>query len=192
VPRPVAFVVEQFAPGVQIGAKVSDMRHAVAAMSYVPHLGFVGMPAETHSSLPGGGIVRFAQVRLLLDERTRSQPNPDPTHARVDAVEIVATDSYASSEIANALIVLFRRPPRDGCLHTSDENHLRDVHIWPTPNEHGGVALINDYQVGPVSRSAPPVPSMTSVLAFTGKFDGGRTLRGNYVDASCALTVQTQ
>src|SRR5437868_14679815 len=40
VPRPIAIIVDQFAPGVQIGASIYDARHAVAGMTYVPHLGF--------------------------------------------------------------------------------------------------------------------------------------------------------
>ena len=52
VPLPVATVVSQFAPGVEIGAKVSDARHSVAAMTYVPHLGFVGLPGHTVRTCP--------------------------------------------------------------------------------------------------------------------------------------------
>ena len=93
--------------------------------------------------------------------------------------------------------MLWRRPPRDGCLSTSEEGHLRDVHVWSTANDRGGVALISDFRTTPASSTTPtsytpPSPSLTSVLAFSGKFEGGRTLRGNYTDASCALTQQSQ
>ena len=30
-----------------------------------------------------------------------------------------------------------------------------------------------------------PGPMLTNVIAFTGKFDGGRTLRANYTDMQC-------
>src|SRR3982751_135960 len=68
VPRPVAIVIDQFAPGVSIGAKVTDVRHHVANMTYVPHLGYVGLPRRREPNLPNGYSVKFAQVRLLLDE----------------------------------------------------------------------------------------------------------------------------
>jgi hypothetical protein len=190
VPRPIAIVVDQFAPGVQIGAKVADMRHSVAAMTYVPHLGYVGMPKSAGANMPLGFYVNFLQVRLLLDERTRRQPAPDPAKARIDAVEIVSADPGAAAEISTAFLGIFRRPPRDGCLRTSrssDEGRFRDVHVWVTPNERGGLALISDFGASKSSLSRTPV--MTSVLAFTGKFDGGRTLRGDYTDASCTLVA---
>ena len=53
--EPVVAAVEEFAPGVEIGAKVADARRAVAAMTYVPHLGFVGLPGGTGADLPAGG-----------------------------------------------------------------------------------------------------------------------------------------
>jgi hypothetical protein len=187
VPRPIAIVVDQFAPGVQIGAKVADLRHSVAAMTYVPHLGYVGMPKSMGGNMPNGYSVNFLQVRLLLDERTRRELAPDPAKARVDAVEIVSADPGAPSDISAAFIGIFRRPPRDGCLRTSDEGRFRDVHVWTTPNERGGLALISDFGVSKDWRSRVPV--MTSVIAFTGKFDGGRTLRGDYTDAGCTLVV---
>jgi hypothetical protein len=190
VPRPIAVLVDQFAPGVQLGAKVADARHSVAAMTYVPHLGFVGMPGHRDGNLPNGYSVDFAQVRLLLDEKTRRQANPDPSSARIDAVEVVSADANASSDLATAFLMLFRRQPRAGCLRTSEEGHLRDVQVWPTPNERGGVALISEYLVDPTVR--PSGPRLTSVVAFTGKFEGGRTLRGNYTDAGCTLVLQSQ
>lgn len=190
VPRPIAVIVDQFAPGVQLGARVADARHSVAAMTYVPHLGFVGMPGHRDGNLPNGYSVSFAQVRLLLDEKTRRQPNPDPSSARIDAVEVVSADANASADLSTAFALLFRRPPRDGCLRTSEEGHFREVHVWPTPNERGGVALVNEFIADPTVQ--PRGPPMTSVVAFTGKFEGGRTLRGNYTDAGCTLVLQSQ
>src|SRR5437763_11944944 len=149
VPRPIAIIVDQSAPGVQIGASIYDARHAVAGMTYVPHLGFVGLPGQRDSNLPGNGVVRFAQVRLLLDEKTRVQPKPDQKHAHIDAVEIVSTDPSATSQLTEAFIMLWRKQPRDGCLSTSGEGHLRDVHIWSTSNDRGGVALISDFRTTP-------------------------------------------
>jgi hypothetical protein len=192
VPRPIAIIVDQFAPGVQIGAKVFDMRHSVAAMTYVPHLGYVGNPGQRDTNLPGYGVVHFSQVRLLLDEETRAQPNPNQKRARVDAVEIISIEPSASTQIASTFVMLSAKPPRDGCLRTSEEGHLREVHVWSTANERGGVALMSDFQTEAPSYTARRPPTITSVLAFSGKFDGGRTLRGNYVDASCALAQQAQ
>jgi hypothetical protein len=190
VPWPVAIIVNQFAPGVSIGSKVADARHAVAAMTYVPHLGFVGIPGSRGSNLPNGYSVKFSQVRLLLDEETRRLPNPDPAKARIDAVEIVSGDPSAASDIGQALTMTFRTAPRQGCLRTSDEDRVRDVQVWPTPNERGGLALISDHRATVADRERGP--QMTSVIGFVGKFDGGRTLRGNYTDASCLLVLQSQ
>jgi hypothetical protein len=187
VPRPIAILVDQFAPGVEIGARVSDMKHAVPAMTYVPHLGFVGMPGQRGANLPDGYSVRFEQVRLLLDETTRRQPNPNPAKARVDAVEVVTSESIAAGEIGQAFNIIFRKPPRLGCLHMSDESRLRDVQTWATPNERGGISIISDYRPDPKVRPSGPV--ITNVIAFVGNFDGGRTLRANYTDASCMLVV---
>ena len=183
VPRPVAFVVSKFAPGVEIGAKVADARRAVAAMTYVPHLGFVGLPGGTGTDLPAGGYATFVQVRLLLDEATRVKAHPDPAKSNIDAVEIVSADPSASTDISQALLMLFRRLPRNGCLRTSTEDRLREVRLWTTPNDRGGVALISDFNANPMTRT--PGPMITNVIAFTGKFDGGRTLRGNYTDMLC-------
>src|SRR5690242_12677638 len=99
VPRPVAIVVDQFAPGVSICAKVADVRHSVAAMTYVPHLGYVGIPGSRGTNLPNGYNVKFAQVRLLLDEETRRLPSPNPAKTRIDAVEIVSGEANAASDI---------------------------------------------------------------------------------------------
>lgn len=183
VPRPVAVVVEQFAPNVEIGAKVADVKRGVAAMTYVPHLGFVGVPDSRSPNLPSGYTINFSQVRLLLDERARQLPHPDPTKVRVDAVEILTGNQGISSEINSALMMTFRRNPRIGCLQSSDDSRPRLVQVWTTPNERGGVALITDFFVG-----TPPkltAPSITSVVAFVGKFEGSRTLRANYTDALC-------
>ena len=189
VPRPVAIIVDQFAPGVSIGAKVADVRRSVAAMTYVPHLGYVGIPGNRGGNLPNGYSVKFAQVRLLLDEETRRLPNPNPAKVRIDAVEIVSGESNAASDIGQALTMTFRSAPRVGCLRTSDDDRLRDVEVWPTPNERGGLALISDHRTTVADRERGP--QMTSVIGFVGKFDGGRTLRGNYMDASCSLVLQS-
>jgi hypothetical protein len=189
VPLPVAAVVQQFAPNVEIGAKVADVKRGIAAMTYVPHLGFVGVPDSRSPNLPDGYTINFSQVRLLLDERARQLPHPDPAKVRVDAVEIVTGNQGVASEIATALTMTFRRNPRLGCLKASDEARPRQVQLWTTPNERGGIALISDFFVG-----APPTltsPSITSVIAFVGKFEGSRTLRGNYTDALCTFSQST-
>jgi hypothetical protein len=188
VPLPVATIVGQFAPDVAIGARVSDAKHGVASMTYVPHLGFVGVPNAHSPNTPTGRTVNFAQVRLLLDQQTRSQPNPNPAKARVDAVELVTGDASAADDISTAIMYVVRRVPIEGCLKAPDEDHLRQVRVWMTPNERGGVAMINDFFVG--TPSPMHGPYMTNVIAFVGKFDGGRTLRGNYTNASCTQISQ--
>ena len=186
VPMPVAAVVQQFAPNVEIGARVADVKRGIAAMTYVPHLGFVGVPDSRSPNLPDGYTINFSQVRLLLDERTRQLPHPDPTKVRVDAVEILTGNQGVASEIATALTMTFRRNPRIGCLKTSDEGPPRHVQLWTTPNERGGVALVSDFFVGTPPK--PTAPSITSVIAFVGKFEGSRTLRANYTDALCTYS----
>ena len=187
VPRPIAIIVDQFAPGVEIGARVSDMKHSVAGMTYVPHLGFVGMPAQRGANLPGGYSARFDQVRLLLDEKTRRQPNPNPAKSRVDAVEVVTSDAGAAGEISQAFAMVFRKQPRFGCIQMSNDSKLRDVQTWATPNERGGISIISDYRPDP--KAPANGIAITNVIAFVGQFDGGRTLRANYTDASCTLVA---
>lgn len=189
VPLPVAAIVSQFAPDVEIGERVSDASRTVRSMTYVAHLGFVGTPSVHGQNTPTGRTVNVAQVRLLLDEHTRSQIKPDPAKARVDAVELVTGDASVTDDIATTIMTAIRRVPIEGCLQSPDAGRLRQVHVWTTPNERGGVAMINDFFVG-----APPAghaPYMTNVIAFAGKFDGGRTLRGNYTSESCAKISQT-
>jgi hypothetical protein len=188
VPRPVAVVVSQFAPGVEIGATVAEARHGVAAMSYVPHLGFIGVPDSHGPNLPNGRTVDFAQVRLFVDEASRVRPRPDPAKTRVDAVEVVTSDPGAAGDVAEAVLRLFNRIPRGGCLRTSDPERVRDVQLWTTPNERGGVAIISDHPVA--GKGASAGVTMTNVIAFTGQFQGGRTLRGDYTDASCFQVLQ--
>jgi hypothetical protein len=187
VPMPVAITVSEFAPGVQIGATVAEVRHGVAGMTYVPHLGFVGVPNRKESNLPDGRSVDFSQVRLLIDEQSRRQPNPNPAKTRVEAVEIVSAEYGASGDITSTLTRVFRRNPRTGCVRTGDATRFRDVSVWITPNERGGVAVIADH-LG-MQRTARPF-MITSVLAFTGKFAGGRTLRADYADASCDQLIR--
>ena len=86
VPMPVAVVVSKFAPGVEIGARVSDARRAVAAMSYVPHLGFEvanggrydGLPAAFGQDLPAVGfsfsLDRLEQIATPKLEVPDSEP----------------------------------------------------------------------------------------------------------------------
>jgi hypothetical protein len=190
VPQPVAFVVSRFAPGVEIGAKVSDAKRAVAAMTYVPHLGFVGLPGSSRSIMPYGMDIPFVQVRLLLDEATRALPNPNPNKSPIDAVEVVTAMSGVSSELNPSLLMVFRRIPRQGCLRTSTEGRFRQVDLWTTPNDRGGIAVIADFGGNPASRV--PGPMITNIIAFAGPFDGSRTLRGDYVDASCTTLVASQ
>ena len=181
VPKPISGFVEQFAPGVQIGAHVADARYSVAGMSYVPRLGYVGLQ-KTTSAIIGGEIVRFSQVRLLLDQHDRAQVQPNPAKARIDAVELVSADPYTSRTLTQTFLAVFRKPPRTGCVRTDDGQHLRPATVWTTPNERGGLALVTDI---PPGRDSATAPTMTSVIAFTGKFQGASTLRAHYYDFPC-------
>ena len=189
VPTPIAVVVGQFAPGVEIGAKVHDARRSVAGMRYVPHLGYVGIPGDRDSNLPGGYKVHFTQVRLLVDEKARLKPTLDPKDARIDAVEVLSVEDGAQREIGNAFQFLFRKAPTLGCLSAAtDGGNYRDVRVWMTRNERGGIALISDYDS---ASGRYPGLVITSVIAFTGKFAGSRTLRGNYSESSCATLAES-
>ena len=182
VPSGVTFVLTQFAPGVELGGTVADARHSVAAMTYVPHLGYVGLPGSRSPNLPDGYTATFQQVRLLLDEKARAEPRPNPERARIDAVEVETADMFAASSVASAMTLVFRRNPSEGCLR-SDKGPNREVLVWKSPNDRGGVAIIDgDHRYAELT--------ITSVLAYRGKFDGGRTLRGNYSDVSCAKLAE--
>jgi hypothetical protein len=188
VPLPVSVVIGQFAPGVEIGKSVTDARHGVAAMTYVRHLGFVGVPNSHGPNMPDGGTIDFAQVRLLIDEPSRTQVNPNPARTRVDAVEVVTANRGAQTLLNELFTGMLRRAPREGCLHTADPSRLRTVQIWTTPNERGGFAMTSDYRRGRIGYAADP--GLTNLLAFVGKFQGARTLRADYSDANCSQIAE--
>ena len=183
VPAPVAFVVSQFAPGVELGARVNDVRPAVRGMTYARHLGYVGLPNTRPVNLAGGMQVSFSQVWLLLDAETREQSRPDPRKARVDAVEVLTTEANAPSDIAASLSQLFRNLPLEGCVARPDGDGWREVRVWSTPNERGGVALVSD---PPTASPRYAGLTVTHVVAFRGRFAGARTLRANYHESPCA------
>jgi hypothetical protein len=158
-------------------------------MTYVPHLVFVGVPGQRETNLPNEGRVRFTQVRLLVDEEARRKPKLDPRKARVEAVEVVSVEDGAAREIGTALMYAFRKAPQIGCLSAATENGgYRQVQVWTTPNQRGGVALISDF--GASGSQRYPGLIITSVIAFTGEFNGGRTLRGIYNDSACDTVTQ--
>jgi hypothetical protein len=182
VPRPIAFVVGEFAPGVEIGAKVADIRQNVAGMTYVRYVGFVGVPRRSNMSKLPDLSVEFQQVRLLLDERTRDLPSPDVSAAHVDAVEVLTAQRSAAGELVTLFTTMFRKQPIVGCARGSDDGMLRDVQTWSTPNARGGLSVVSDYSGSPTYAGL----TVTSVFAFAGKFDGGNTLRALYRDVPCS------
>ena len=183
VPTPVAYVVTQFAPGVRIGATVADVKHRVSNLTWAPHVGFVGAVPAHVVNLPGGGGVSFPQIRLVLSAKARSGAKPPLEKAQIEAVEFVTSAVGAYPDLASGLTSIFRAVPRTGCVRLPDEGGFREVHYWVTRKQQGGVALVSDY-AGTSSDSYSGV-SLVSVIAFTGEFRGGLTLRANFAEGSC-------
>jgi hypothetical protein len=183
VPTPVAFVVNQFAPGVRIGATVAEVKRHATNLKWVPHVGFVGKVPAHVANLPTGPSVSFPQIRLVLSPRARSGPQPALEKARIDAVELVTSEAGAYPDLATALTTVFRAVPRAGCLRLPDDGAMREVHYWMTRKHEGGVALISDY--AGTSADVYGGVSLVSVIAFVGEFRGGQTLRANFADSPC-------
>jgi hypothetical protein len=183
VPTPVAFVVNQFAPGVRIGATVAEVKRHATNLTWVPHVGFVGKVPAHVASLPTGMSMSFPQIRLVLGAKARSGPQPAMEKARIEAVELVTSESGAYPDLASALTGVFRAVPRVGCLRLPGEGGMREVHYWMTRRQEGGVALLSDY--AGTSADAYGGLNLVSVIAFLGEFRGARTLRANFADGSC-------
>ena len=182
VPTPVAFVVNQFAPGVRIGATVAEVKRHATNLKWVPHVGFVGKVPTHVAYLPTGPSVSFPQIRLVLSPKARSGPQPALEKARIDAVELV-TSAGAYPDIETAISTAFRAMPRAGCVRLPDEGAMREVRYWMTRKHEGGVALINDY--AGTSADVYGGINLVSVIAFVGEFRGGQTLRANFADSPC-------
>jgi hypothetical protein len=148
-----------------------------APFAFVPHLGYVAHPKDA------SGV---SELRLLLSERDRARGAADGD--RVDAVELVTAAPGAHTSIFQDLVTIFPSAPTEGCLILSEEGNYREVRLWVTRDGRGGVALTNDFGGNRTTRHQGMV--VVSLLAFSGQFAGGRTLRGNYVAESCTQHVK--
>jgi hypothetical protein len=179
VPASVQNVVQHYsAGGIKLGATVAEVRPRVgASLTFVPHLGYVAHPRDA------SGV---SELRLLLSERDRARAAANDD--RVDAVELLTAAPGAYTSIFVDLITVFPGKPVDGCLTLAEEGNYREVRHWVTRDGRGGIALTNDFGGNRTSRHQGMV--VVSLLAFTGPFAGGRTLRGNYVAESCTQHVK--
>jgi hypothetical protein len=159
------------------------VKHRVKDLTWTPHVGFVAAVPAHVVNLPGGGGLSFPQIRLVLNAKARSGAKPPLEKARIEAVEFVTSESGAYSDLASGLTMVFRTVPRTGCLRLPEEGGFREVHYWMTRQQQGGVALISDY--AGTSSDAYSGVNLVSVIAFTGEFRGGQTLRANFAEGSC-------
>jgi hypothetical protein len=175
VPPSVQNVVQHYsARGIKLGATIAEVRpKIVAPLTFVPHFGYVAHPQDA------SGV---SELRLLLSDRDRALPAADGD--RVEAVELVTAAPDAYTTIFQDLITVFPGAPTEGCLILPDDGNYREVRHWVTRDGRGGVALTNDFGGNRTSRHQGMV--VVSLLAFSGPFAGGGTLRGNYVAESCA------
>ncbi len=165
------------APGVRLGARVREVRATVKApLTFVPHLGFIANPQDR------SGV---SQVRLLLSAEDRERQGDDGD--RVDAIELVTAAKDASATLLVAVAGRFPGAPHEGCVSVGGDDYHREVRYWAVPGDHGGVAVISDFGGDPSIRHGEQV--VVSLLAFAGRFDGGRTLRATYAAKSCAQLV---
>ncbi|MDB4906568.1 MAG: hypothetical protein JWO05_1352 [Gemmatimonadetes bacterium] len=176
VPRPIAATVEHYAPGVAIGTSVRRSTKRLTGMRYVRYVGFVGTLPRNNDG--------FGQVRLLLSPTDRAKPIGDED-ARVDAVEVVGNSGSDQAMVMTDLAMLFRGMPKDGCIApATEETPYRRVQYWTTANNRGGVALITDW-ITPGNPGAGNGVAVWSLLAWSGAFDGSKTLRAGFDPRSC-------
>jgi hypothetical protein len=173
VPAQVQAVVQRYAPGIQIGATVRELRPRVSApLTYVPHLGWVATLRDKTG---------VSQLRLLVSEQDRAGAGADGD--RVDAVELVTASPDAYITVLTDLTTVFRRMPREGCLTTPEPGKYREVRLW-TVGDDGGVALVNDFGGNTTFRHTGMV--VVALLAYAGPFRGSATLRESWTARSCA------
>jgi hypothetical protein len=181
VASPVQRVIDQYAQGVQLGGKVKSVRERLAArLQYVPHLGYIANVGAPRSGWPAQ-----SQLWLLLNAKDREKR--DPASARVDAVEILSAAPEAYSTLAGNIMYIFAKSPLRGCLLMSRPGTFRHVLVWTTARDRGGIAVTSDDTED--SDRAPGGTTVTTMLAYAGKFDSSRTLRGEFKPSACDLVV---
>lgn len=181
VARPVQFVIDQFAFGVQIGGKVSFVRAKIPGRwQFVPHLGYIA-----NVGAPQSGVPKRSQLWLLLNARDREKR--DPQSARVDAVEVVSAEPMTYETLTGNIMYAFDKAPVKGCLSMARPGSFRHVLHWAAANDRGGIVVMTD-DVEDAGRSSRGTP-VTTMLAYAGKFDSSRTLRGQFIPSPCNLVV---
>src|SRR6185503_4247570 len=125
----------------------------------------------------------FTHARVIPSPDERAKPVGD-TKARVAAVELVAERSDSIAPVMFDLGIAFRGSPKDGCIMPSaDGMPHRRVQYWVTPQDKGGVALLTDWTLG--ETTAPSQVVVWSILLWSGRFEGGKTLMANFDPRSC-------
>ena len=176
LPAGPAIVLHRFAPNVEIGATAASHKKRFPDMRYVSHLGFVATNTDTT------GRTAFSQVRLLIGEKPRSRTFSIAQKSDVEAVELVSARNGIFSELASDLTTMMGMP-REGCIRSETPGNFREVRLWSTLNDHGGVALTNDY--GGNADVVYPGMVVVSVIVYRGSFKDSETLRANFERRPC-------
>ena len=177
-PLPVARTLDEFAPGIQLGAPVSATRKKLGRLRFVSHVGFVGANVHTKQAAE-----YFPQVRLLLSPKWRVKDEAAAQDAPVDAVELVSARPYMSGYLSQTIAETFRTAPHVGCVRTSTPGVFREVFFWMTKNDLGGAIVVHDWN--PNAKYDNQGQAVTNLIVYTGRFDGTRTLRADFVGSSC-------
>jgi hypothetical protein len=176
VPLPVSATVEHFAPGIAIGSTMKESTKKLRGIRWMQHVGFIG-------AIDG----KFTQARLFPSLEARRKPIGDDD-ARVEAVELVSVRGSGIPTTMSDLGIVFRASPKDGCIVPStDEMPYRRVQYWISPNDRGGVALITDWTFKPASSTAGV--AVWSMLAWSGPFQGSKTLLAQFDPRSCVVVA---
>jgi hypothetical protein len=178
-PLPVARTLDTFAPGLQLGEPVSAFRTKLGSLRFVSHLGFVGANVQAKQAAE-----YFPQVRLLLSTKWRVKKAQDAEKAPVEALELVTARPYMSGYLSQTIAETFRTAPHVGCVRTSTPGVFREVAYWTTKNDLGGAAVVYDWKADATYDNQGQV--VTSLIVYTGRFDGARTLRADFFGSNCA------
>jgi len=181
VARPVQRVIAEFAHGVEIGRTVESLRAEIpGTLQFVPQLGYIA-----NVRAPAQGWPPESQLWLLLNEKDRA--TRDPGSARVDAVEVLSSAPLAFETFSGNAGSIFGKSPARGCLVMDRPGSFRHVLHWAAANDRGGiVVMVDDVEdAGPVTSGA----TVATLLAYAGKFDSSRTLRGRFTPSPCKLVV---
>jgi hypothetical protein len=172
VPLPVSATIRHFAPGLAIGASLRDARRHLQAPQWRPGLGYSGQPKGD-----------FARATLIPSLSDRNRPDPD-LNARVEVVELTASNKREMVNVMSDLAIVFRGIPRMGCIARLDGLH-EEVQYWVTRRDLGGIAVITGW--GGDTTSVSPTGIYTwSLVAWAGPFKGSETLTAPFDPRPCA------